>query len=147
MQASKEKTRDMSVFFLTGFNFKIGSKNMSWIYAAESNRSISDEKLPPSISYLEKWKFSIWYCPMFAESRTVPNSTKIKCLITILLYAYSSLRMVVPPINYAWLNYPTIVLCFLDKVEAQFWLFVSACLLKCYFFSCHQDSSINHSMM
>ena len=38
------------------------------------------------------------------------------------------------PINNAWLNSPTIVLCFLDSVEAQFRLLVSACLLKYYFF-------------
>ena len=37
------------------------------------------------------------------------------------------------PINYAWLNSPTIVLCFLDSLEVQFMLFVSACLLKYYF--------------
>ena len=48
-------------------------------------------------SNYEKWKFCIWHFPMFCESnRTVPNSTKKKVLITILLGAYSSLRLVVP---------------------------------------------------
>ena len=41
--------------------------------------------LPPPIRYLEKWKFCIWHCSMFAESnRTVPNSTELKIVITIL---------------------------------------------------------------
>ena len=35
-------------------------------------------------------------------------------------------------LDYAWLNGPTIVLCFLDSVDAQFRLI--DCLLKCYFF-------------
>ena len=90
--------------------------------------------LPPHIRYLEKWKFGIWNCPMFAEhNRTVPNSTKMKILITILLGGYLSLRLVVPPINYAWLNSPAIVLCFLDSEEIQFYLLISACLPKYYF--------------
>ena len=47
---------------------------------------------------------------MFSESsRTVPNSAKQKILNTILLGAYSSLILVVSPINYAWLNSLAIV--------------------------------------
>ena len=97
--------------------------------------------LPPPIRSQEKWKFCIWDCPMFVESnRTVPNSTKMTIFIAILLGAYSSNGIGGTPINYAWLNSPTIILCFLDIVEAQFrcgWkreLFLSVCLLKYYFF-------------
>ena len=53
--------------------------------------------LPSTIRYLKKWKFCMWHCRMFSESnRTVPNSVKLKIFITILLGAYSSLRLVVP---------------------------------------------------
>ena len=35
------------------------------------------------------WEFCVWHCPMFSESnKNVPNSTKMKILITILLGAY-----------------------------------------------------------
>ena len=91
--------------------------------------------LPPPIRYLEKWKICIWHCPMFAESnRTVSNSRKMTILITILLGEYSSLRLVVPPINYAWLNTTTIVLCFSDSVETQFRLFLLVFLPRNRFF-------------
>ena len=86
-------------------------------------------------------KFCIWICPMFVESnRIIPNSTKMTSFIAILLGRYSSNGIGGTPINYAWLNSPTIILCFLDIVEAQFrcgWkreLFLSVCLLKYYFF-------------
>ena len=97
--------------------------------------------LPSPIRSQKKWKFCIWDCPMFIESnRTVPNSTKMTISITILLGACSSNRIGGTPINYAWLNSPTIILCFLDIAEAQFqcgWkreLFLSVCILKYYFF-------------
>ena len=97
--------------------------------------------LPPLIRSQEKWTFCIWHCPMFVESnRTVSNSTKMTIFIAILLGAYSSNVIGGTPINYAWLNSPTIILCFLNIVEAQFrcgWkreLFLSMCLLKFYFF-------------
>ena len=91
--------------------------------------------LPLPIRYMEKWKFCIWQCPLFAESnRAVRKSMKMALFITILLGAYSSLRLVLAPINYTWLNSHTIVLCFLDSADAQFRLFVPACLLKYYFF-------------
>ena len=60
--------------------------------------------------------------------------------IAILLGAYSSNGIVGTPINYAWLNSPTIIFCFLDIVESHFqcgWkreLFLSVYLLKYYFF-------------
>ena len=85
--------------------------------------------------------FTFWHCPMFIESnRTVPNPTKMTNFIAILLGAYCTNGIGGTPINYAWLNSPTIILCFLDIVEAQFrcgWkreLFLSVCLLKYYFF-------------
>ena len=106
--------------------------------------------LPPPIRSQEMWKFCIWHCPMFVESnRTVPNSTKMTIFIVILLGAYSSDGTGGTPIIYAWLNSPTIILCFLDIVEAQFWcgwksgLFLSVCLLECYFFRLSQDYSSN----
>ena len=97
--------------------------------------------LPPPVRFQENWKFCIWHCPMFVESnRTVPNSTKMTIFIAIWLGTYSSNGIGGTPINYAWLNSPTIILCFLDIDEAQFqcgWkreLFLSVCLLKYYFF-------------
>ena len=78
---------------------------------------------------------------MFVESnRTVPNSSIMTIFIAILLGAYSSNVIGGTPINYGCLNSLTIILCFLDIVEAQFrcgWkreLFLSVCLLKYYFF-------------
>ena len=57
---------------------------------------------------------------MFVESnRTGPNSTKMKIFIAILLGAYCSNRFGGTPINYAWFNSPTIVLCFLEIVETN----------------------------
>ena len=94
--------------------------------------------LPPSIRSQEKWKFCIWHCPIIV--RTVPNSTKMTIFIAILLGAYSSNGIGGTPINSAWLNSPTIILCFMDIVKAQLrcgWkrgLFLSVCLLKYYFF-------------
>ena len=94
--------------------------------------------LPPPIRYLEKWRLCIWHCCMFAESnRTAPNSTKFHINENFDYYFVKwvlALEISDTPINYAWLNSPTIVLCFLDSVEAQYWLFKSACLPTYYFF-------------
>ena len=117
--------------------------DMRWFnkFVSEVMNSKLHSTLPAPIRSHEKWKFCIWHCPMFVESnRTVPNSTKMTIFIAILLGAYSSNGIGGTPINYAWLNSPTIILCFLDIVEAQFrcgWkreLFLSVCLLKYYFF-------------
>ena len=55
---------------------------------------------------------------MFGESNgTVLNSTKMTILIAISLCAYSSYEIGGTPINYTWLNSPTIILCSLDIVE------------------------------
>ena len=57
---------------------------------------------------------------MFVESnRTVTNSTKMIILIAIWLGAYSSNGIGGTPINYAWFNSPTIILYFLDVLEAD----------------------------
>ena len=73
-------------------------------------------------------------CLVIAESNsTIPNFQTAS-------NAYWFLRLMVSPINYAWLNSLAIVLCFSDSVEVQFrcgWnreLFISACLLKSHFF-------------
>ena len=117
--------------------------DMRWFskFVSEVMNSKLHTTLPPPIRSQEKWKFCIWDCPMFVESnRTVPNSTKMTIFIAIWLGAYSSNGIGGTPINYAWLNSPTIILCFLDIEEAQFrfgWkrgLFPSVCLLKYYFF-------------
>ena len=42
------------------------------------------------------------------------------------------------------MNNPTIVLCFLDSVEAHFCLLVSMSLLKYYFLGCHLDPPSLH---
>ena len=96
--------------------------------------------LPPLIRSQEKRKFRIWHCPVFVESnRTVPNFTKMTISIAILLGAYFSSGIGGTPINYARSNSPTIILYFLDFIEAQFrcgWkreLFLSVALLKYYF--------------
>ena len=93
--------------------------------------------LPPSISSQKKWKICICHCPMFFESnKTVSNSTKLTIFIAILLGAYSSNDTGGTPINYVWLNSPSVIFCSLDIVETQFrrgwkWeLFLSVCLLK-----------------
>ena len=117
--------------------------DMRWFskFISEVLNSKLHTTIPPHIRSQEKWKFCIWDCPMFVESiRTVPNSTKMTISIAILLGAFSSNGIGGTPINYAWLYSPTIILCFLDIVEAQFpcgWtreLFLSVCLLKYYFF-------------
>ena len=74
--------------------------------------------LPPSIRSQEKWKFCTRHCPIIVK--IVPNSTKMTIFIAILLGAYSSNGIGGTPINYAWFNSPTIILCFLDIAEAQF---------------------------
>ena len=117
--------------------------DMRWFskFVSEVMNSKLHTTLPPPIRSQEKWKFCIWHCPMFVESnRTVPNSTKMTIFIAILLGAYSCNGIGGTPINYAWLNSPTIILCFLDIVDAQFrcgWkreLFLLVSLLKYYFF-------------
>ena len=117
--------------------------DMRWFnkFVSEVMNSKLHTTLPPPIRSHEKWKFCIWHCPMFVESsRTVPNSTKMTIFIAILLGAYSSNGIGGTPINYAWLNSPTIILCFLEIVEALCrcgWkreLFLSVYILKYYFF-------------
>ena len=117
--------------------------DMRWFskFISEVMNSKLHTTLTPPIRSQKKWKFCIWHCPMFVESnRTVPNSTKMTIFIAIWLGTYSSNGIGGTPINYAWLNSPTIILCFLDIDEAQFqcgWkreLFLSVCLLKFYFF-------------
>ena len=73
-------------------------------------------------------------CLVIAESNsTIPNFQTASNV-------YWFLRLMVSPINYAWLDSPAIVFCFSDSVEVQFrcgWnreLFISACLLKSHFF-------------
>ena len=110
--------------------------DMRWLrkFASEVINSKLHTTLPPPIRTQEKWKFCIWHCS------TVPNSTKMIVFIAILLDAYSSNGIGGTPVNYAWLNSRTIILCFLDIVETQFrcgWkrgLFLLVCLLNYYFF-------------
>ena len=94
---------------------------------------------------IENFVFGIAQCLLRAtelshRAREQQNSTNMTIFIAILLGAYSSNGISGIPINYAWLNSPTIILCFLDIVEAQFrrgWkreLFLSVRFLKYYFF-------------
>ena len=117
--------------------------DMRWFsrFVSEVMNSKLHTTLSPPIRSQEKWKFCIWDYPMFFESnRSVPSSTKMTISIAILLGVYSSNGTGGTPVNYAWLNSPTIILCYLDIAEAQFWcgwkreLFLSVCLLKYYFF-------------
>ena len=117
--------------------------DMSWFskFVPEVINAKLHTTLPPPVRSQERWKFCIWHCPMFVKSnRTAPNFRKMTIFIAILLDAYFSNVIGGTPINSAWLNIHTIILCFLDIGEAQFqcgWkreLFLSVCLLKFYFF-------------
>ena len=118
----------------------VGDMNRFSKFVSEMMNSKLYTTLPPPIRSQEKWKVCISHCAIFFESnRTASNSTELTIFIAILLGAYSSNGIGGIPINYVWLNSPTIILCSLDIVEAQFqsgwkWeLFLSVCLLKIYF--------------
>ena len=76
--------------------------------------------LPPQIVIWKSENFILGIAQCLLRATELPPncSTKITILIAILLGAYCSYETV-GPINYAWLNSPTLIFS-LDIIEAQF---------------------------